>query len=85
MSAARALALLLAAGVLTTGCAAAHRHDRAATDRNAMWQKSLARTPLAVTAAFDARGRPWLASVDHGHVLVHYSDDLGITTPRRCG
>ncbi len=79
MSAARALALLLAAGVLTTGCAAAHRHDRAATDRNAMWQKSLARAPLAATVAFDARGRLWLATVQDGHVWLRYSSDLGKT------
>lgn len=77
MSAARTLALLLAAA-LAGGCATAHRHaEGKAMDRNAMWQKSLARAPLAVTAAFDARGRLWLASVDHGHVLVRYSDDLG--------
>ncbi len=77
MSAARTLALLLAAA-LAGGCATAHRHaEGKAMDRNAMWQKSLARAPLAVTTAFDARGRLWLASVDHGHVLVRYSDDLG--------
>lgn len=78
MNRAYILVLLFAVGVLATGCAASHRHaDGKDTDRNAMWQKSLARAPLAVTAALDARGRLWLASVDHGHVLVRYSDDLG--------
>ncbi len=79
MNPARALALLLAAA-LASGCAAAHRHaDGKDTDRNAMWQKSLARAPLAATAAFDARGRLWLANVDSGHVRVRHSDDRGQT------
>jgi hypothetical protein len=46
-------------------------------DRNAMWQKSLARPPLAVSAVFDARGRLWLARAEGGHVLVAASEDRG--------
>ncbi len=44
-----------------------------------MWQKSLARAPISATAAFDARGRLWLAAVENGHVLVRHSNDLGKT------
>ncbi len=44
-----------------------------------MWQKSLARSPISASAAFDARGRLWLATVENGHVLVRRSDDLGKT------
>ncbi len=80
MSARDTLALLLTAGVLITGCATPHRHaDGKDMNRNAMWQKSLARAPLAVTAAFDARGRLWLANVDSGHVRVRHSNDQGKT------
>lgn len=48
-------------------------------DMAKMWQKSLARQPLAATATFDAKGRLWLASVKDGHVLVNYSPDGGKT------
>lgn len=34
--------------------------------------------PLAVSAAFDARGRLWLARVEQGHVLVSSSNDGGM-------
>lgn len=44
-----------------------------------MWQKSLARAPVAATAAFDARGRLWVAAVENGHVLVRRSNDFGKT------
>lgn len=86
MNAIRAWVALLAVGVAATGCAASHRHgDGRNTDLNAIWQRSLARAPTAVTAAFDPRGRLWLAGVEHGHVLVRHSDDLGKTfsTPAR--
>ena len=80
MSAARIFAVLLAGSAFVAGCAAPHRHaDGKGTDRNAMWQKSLARVPLAATAAFDARGRLWLATVQDGHVWLRYSSDLGKT------
>lgn len=48
-------------------------------DMGKMWQTSLARQPLAVTATFDAKGRLWLAAVKDGHVTVNHSDDLGKT------
>lgn len=77
MNPAPALAVLLAVA-FAGGCATPHRHgDGKAMDRNAMWQKSLARAPVAATAAFDARGRLWLATVDHGHILVRQSNDFG--------
>lgn len=44
-----------------------------------MWQMSLARQPLAVSATFDAKGGLWLASVKDGHVMVSRSGDLGKT------
>ncbi len=70
----------LLAAALAAGCAAPHKHDAAKPmDRNAMWQKSLARAPIAATAAFDARGRLWLATVENGHVLLRHSNDLGKT------
>ncbi len=71
-------ALLVAA--LAAGCAATHKHDAAKPiDRNAMWRKSLARAPTAATAAFDARGRLWLATVEDGHVVLRHSNDMGKT------
>jgi Neuraminidase (sialidase) len=54
--------------------APAKSHDMAK-----MWQTSLARQPLAVTATFDAKGRLWVASVKDGHVTVSSSDDRGKT------
>lgn len=41
------------------------------------WQATLAKPSLAVTAAFDDKGRLWRASVQHGYVLVSHSDDNG--------
>ncbi len=79
MSAARAVLSLLVAA-LAAGCAATHKHDAAKPiDRNAMWRKSLARAPTAATAAFDARGRLWLATVEDGHVVLRHSNDMGKT------
>jgi len=48
-----------------------------AAERAKMWQGMLARASLAATAAFDARGRLWLATVKDGHVQVSHSDDRG--------
>ncbi len=48
-------------------------------DMAKMWQKSLARQPLAATATFDTKGGLWLASVKDGHVMVSHSDDRGKT------
>lgn len=53
-------------------------HDPAKpVDRQAMWQKSLQRAPLAVSVAFDPRGRLWRATVRDGHVWLDASDDRG--------
>lgn len=60
--------------------AGAHQGMHAAPDpaaRERAWQKALARPPLAVGAAFDARGRLWLAQVRDGHLYVSRSDDKG--------
>lgn len=46
-------------------------------DREKMWQNALARPALAVSAAFDARGRLWLVRAEGGHVLVSVSDNRG--------
>ena len=44
-----------------------------------MWKASLARQPIAVSAAFDSQGKLWLASAKDGHVMVSYSGDHGKT------
>lgn len=54
-----------------------HRPDAAKADRAAMWNKSLARPPLAVSVAFDTRGRLWRARVENGYLLVSRSTDFG--------
>ena len=64
------VAMCLGQAQADTPPAAKQPHDMAK-----MWQTSLARQPLAVTATFDAKGRLWLASVKDGHVTVSYSDD----------
>ncbi|HLP98993.1 MAG TPA: sialidase family protein [Sideroxyarcus sp.] len=46
-------------------------------DMQKMWQAMLARPALAVTAAFDDKGRLWRAQVRDGHLWVSRSDDLG--------
>ena len=73
------LALLLAVTGLGQALAAAQPVPKQPHDMAKMWQKSLARQPLAATATFDAKGRLWLASVNDGHVTVSYSDDRGKT------
>jgi hypothetical protein len=40
-----------------------------------MWKTALARAPLATTAALDADGRLWLASVREGHIFLRRSHD----------
>jgi hypothetical protein len=74
--------LALGAVLTLVACAGtdhAHHAPGKTADRQQMWQKSLARAPVAATAAFDARGRMWLATVDNGHILLRYSNDLGKT------
>ena len=46
-------------------------------DMNAMWQKSMARKPLAVGAAFAPDGRLWRAEVKQGLIELSVSSDLG--------
>lgn len=58
---------------------AAMSGDTSPADRQAMWRAALARAPLAATAAFDARGRLWLATVKAGQVWIGRSDDRGRT------
>ena len=73
------LALLLVATGLGLAQAETQPVPKQPHDMAKMWQTSLARQPLAVTATFDAKGRLWLASVKDGHVAVSHSDDLGKT------
>lgn len=76
----RAAAATLSAACLV-GAAAAHEHGQPAApvDRAKLWQQILAKPSLAVSVAFDERGRLWLASVRDRHVHVRHSDDLGAT------
>lgn len=46
-------------------------------DMAKMWQSSLAREPLSVSATFDASGRLWQASVKDGRIMVSHSVDEG--------
>lgn len=46
-------------------------------DREKMWQSALARAPLSASAAFDAKGRLWLATVKDGSVWVSHSENRG--------
>ncbi len=85
-----ALALVAVAPLVATAAEPGHVHDAAKNggDRSAMWAKSLARPPLAVTVAFDARGRLWRAHIADGHLWVsqsrdagqHYGDPVRVTT-----
>lgn len=43
------------------------------------WKESLVKPSYAITAAFDEKGRLWLASIRGQHVWVSHSDDHGIT------
>lgn len=71
--AARILALAASVGA----CASPPDHAGHSHDRGAAWRKTLARAPLAVSAAFDARGRLWQVSVQDGFVIARRSNDLG--------
>lgn len=74
------LALLLLALCAVPAAAQEHEHSGAKPDPVAMWQRALARQQtLAVTTAFDGRGRLWRARVSEGHVLVDHSADEGRT------
>jgi hypothetical protein len=75
----RLLALALLAGCASAPPAEHAAHSTPGTpavmDRSAMWKTSLLRAPLAVTAAFDPKGRLWLARVDNGRLLVSRAQD----------
>jgi hypothetical protein len=79
--------LLLATAGSATASPTDPRHDHAAPgdaagkqrDRDKMWQASLARAPLAMTAAFAPDGKLWLASVRDGRVYLAASTDKGGT------
>ena len=83
-----AVVMLLATVAGTAGCAVptvpapagadpATHTEKKTVDRNRMWQASLARTPLAVTVAFDRTGRLWRARVHDGQVWLDRSPDRG--------
>lgn len=48
-------------------------------ERENRWKESLAKPSLAISAAFDAKGRLWLATFRGQHIYVSYSDDRGLT------
>lgn len=48
-----------------------------AEERDKKWKESLAKPSLAVTAAFDEKGRLWRVSAHERYVLVSHSDDGG--------
>jgi len=51
----------------------------APTDRENVWKAKLAKPSLALTTAFDGKGRLWLASIRGRHLYVSHSDDKGTT------
>lgn len=75
----KSLILLLAGALATSFALAQDMGAMPAKDPGKMWQASLARPPMAVSSAFDRRGRVWQARVEQGRVLVSASDDGGKT------
>lgn len=51
----------------------------APADRGNVWKTMLAKPSLAITTAFDGKGRLWLASIRGRHLYVSHSDDRGDT------
>jgi hypothetical protein len=51
----------------------------APADRENSWKARLAKPSLALTTAFDGKGRLWLASIRDRHLYVSHSDDKGTT------
>jgi hypothetical protein len=69
------LALLL---VLVPAARAEHGGPAATPAPGGMWAARMkAAKPLAISAAFDQRGRLWLLRVERGHVLIEVSEDGG--------
>ncbi len=56
-----------------------HSHDasRSPQDMEQKWKETLAKPSLAITAAFDEKGRLWRVLARERHVLVSHSDDGG--------
>lgn len=83
------IALLLAAALATCPALADNRADQgksaaavpvvAPADRGNVWKAMLAKPSLAITTAFDGKGRLWLASIRGRHLYVSHSDDRGNT------
>jgi hypothetical protein len=48
-------------------------------DRENAWKARLAKPSLAITTAFDGKGRLWLAAIRGRHLYVSHSDDKGNT------
>jgi pterin-4a-carbinolamine dehydratase len=77
--------VLVLSALLSCSCLAAaheegHQHDGAKSSPEKMWADKLAKEQtLAMSTAFDSRGRLWRASVKERHVNVDYSDDAGKT------
>lgn len=69
--------LLLALAATLAGAHAGHEHGGTAAQA--------AKPQLATTAAFDPAGRLWVSRAEGRHVVVAWSDDLGMTwsAPRR--
>jgi hypothetical protein len=68
---------ILALAASVGACASPSDHANHSHDTGKAWRKALARAPLAVNAAFDARGRLWQVAVQDGFVLVRRSEDGG--------
>ena len=64
---------------LLSGVALAHSGE--GHDMNAMWQKSMARKPLAVGAAFAPDGRLWRAEIKPGQIELSSSGATDINLP----
>lgn len=79
------IALLLTAVFAACPALAADHADHgmpgktASVDRDKVWKDRLAKPSLAITTAFDDKGRLWLATIRGRHLYVSYSDDRGGT------
>jgi len=81
------LSLVLFLVLTYTGCVAQaaeqHNHEMQGVsqtseqERDKRWLESLAKPSLAITAAFDEKGRLWRVLAHERHVLVSHSDDGG--------
>lgn len=83
------IALLLAAVLASCPALAGDHADHgksgaaapvvAPADRGNVWKAMLAKPSLAITTAFDGKGRLWLATIRGRHLYVSHSDDRGST------